>query len=345
MELDRKIGLFSDIHLGLEQDSEKWHNIVLNFAKWASEIYYKKGIKQILIPGDIFHNRREISVNTLSVAKQFFDYFKKFDVFISTGNHCCFLKNDSVINSISILDGWNNIKIFDKDPVILTYKDKKISMVPWGVQFDQIPETDICIGHFEISSFYMNTYKVCEHGMQSSDLFKKSKTIVSGHFHKKDHRKYENGEIVYLGSPYQQNFGDTMDERGIYIYDIDNNEFEFIENDISPKYFKLSVSKILSNSDDIKNKIENNHVSLVVDCDIDYENLNLLSSKLQKHSPVNFRIDYQDVETKNDTKIVEKNLEFVNILDDMEFYINNIDIKNKKEVLEYIKEIYTLKNT
>jgi DNA repair exonuclease SbcCD nuclease subunit len=342
---NNKVGLFTDIHIGLFQDSPVWHDIVLNFAKWSANEFLNKGIDDIIICGDIFHNRSEISVATLDIAKRFFDYFKDFQIYILAGNHDSYFKDNSTVNSISIFDGWNNIKIVDKEPKQIKLKDKTAALVPWGTTYQDIPNSDIIFGHFEISSFYMNTYKVCEHGMQSSDLFKKSKTIVSGHFHKKDHRKYENGEIVYLGSPYQQNFGDTMDERGIYIYDIDNNEFEFIQNDISPKYFKLSVSKILSNSDDIKNKIENNHVSLVVDCEIDYENLNLLSSKLQKHSPVNFRIDYQDVETKNDTKIVEKNLEFVNILDDMEFYINNIDIKNKKEVLEYIKEIYTIKNT
>ena len=344
MELDKKIGLFSDIHLGLGQDSELWHNICLNFAKWASKVYLERGINQILIPGDIFHNRNEISVNTLSVAKKFFDYFKDFQIFISTGNHCCFFKNNSTINSISILDGWNNIKIFDKEPVILTHKNKKISMIPWGVPFDQIPETDICIGHFEIVSFYMNTYKVCDHGMTSNDLFKKAKTIVSGHFHKKDHRKYDNGEIVYLGSPYQQNFGDTLDERGIYIYDIENNDFEFIENDISPKYYKLSVDKLLKEEQKLETlNIKNNHISLTVDSNIDSEQVLLLSSNVQKYLPVNFRIDYAEPDLKINKEKVENELNLVNIINDIETYVDSIDIKNKKEVKEYIKQIYNLK--
>jgi hypothetical protein len=39
---------------------------------------------------------------------------------------------------------------------------------------------------------------------------------------------------------------------------------------------------------------------------------------------------------------VEKKLEYVNIMDDIESYINNIDIKNKKELTDYIKEIYSI---
>lgn len=342
MKLDKKIGLFSDIHLGLGQGSDQWHNISLNFAKWASEVFKNKGIEQILIPGDIFHNRSEIGVNTISVAKQFFDYFKDFKLFISTGNHCCYFKNNSTINSISILDGWSNIKIFDKTPAILSYKDKKISMIPWGIEYDQIPESDICIGHFEISSFYMNSYKVCEHGMESKQLFKKAPLIVSGHFHKKDDRKYDKGRIVYLGSPYQHNFGDTGDSRGIYILNLDNNEFEFIENNTSPKHIKLSLKDLDKKTNSIDKIVKNNIVSLVVDAEIDQEKLAVYIANLQKISPISFRTDYLDNST--DINKIDDSEEFNsgNLLKDIEDFVNNLTIENKKEVIEYLTESYNL---
>ena len=70
------IGLFSDIHIGLGQDSSVWHKNILEFAHWVSDVYTNKGISEIIIPGDIFHNRNEISVNTLAMAKEFFEIFK-----------------------------------------------------------------------------------------------------------------------------------------------------------------------------------------------------------------------------------------------------------------------------
>jgi DNA repair exonuclease SbcCD nuclease subunit len=294
----KKIGCFSDIHIGLGQDSKQWHDIALNFAKWASEKYTELGIDEIIIPGDIFHNRSEIGVATLAVAKEFFDYFKDFTVYISSGNHDCFYKNNSTVNSISILDGWGNINIIDKESETIKTPYKDIIMVPWGVEYDQIPKTDgIIFGHFEISSFYMNSYKVCEHGMESKQLFKKASLIVSGHFHKKDDRKYDKGRIVYLGSPYQHNFGDAGDSRGIYILDLENSEFEFIENNISPKHLKLSTKAFVENpysieSELLKNQLKNNIVSLVVDTDIDQEELALLTSKLHTISPLSIRTDY-----------------------------------------------------
>ena len=114
-----KIGCFSDVHIGLYQDSSAWHNISLNFAEWASKKYLDAGINDIIILGDVFHNRTEISVSTLDVAKKFFDYFKDFNVYILAGNHDSFYKDNSKVNSISIFDGWNNIKIVDKEPLLL----------------------------------------------------------------------------------------------------------------------------------------------------------------------------------------------------------------------------------
>ena len=89
--------------------------------------------------------------------------------------------------------------------------------------------------HLDINSFHMNSYKVCEHGFSYKDLFKYAPMIVSGHFHKKDHRYYDdNKQIVYLGSAFQHNFGDIFDQRGIYVFDLKDNSFEFIENTLPP---------------------------------------------------------------------------------------------------------------
>ena len=340
----KKIGIFSDIHLGLGQDSKQWHNIALDFAKWASSEYEKHGINDILIPGDIFHNRNEIGVTTLALAKEFFDHFKDFNIYISSGNHDCFYKDNSSVNSISILDGWNNIHVIDKDPIRIKTQYEDIVMVPWGTEYENIPETKgVLFGHFEISSFYMNSYKVCDHGLESKQLFKKSPYIISGHFHKKDHRKYDKGDILYVGSPYQHNFGDAGDPRGIYIFDLSDNTFNFIENNISPKHIKVSTKAILKNNVDIDlYYLENNIVSLVIDTDINQDDLANLTSKINTKTPLSFRTDYLQDNTSDLLSDDTKDFDSGNILKDIEEYVNSLDIENKKEVVEYLTETYNL---
>lgn len=338
-----KIGCFSDIHIGLYQDNPIWHNISLNFAKWASEKYLKSGINDIIILGDIFHNRTEISVTTLDVAKKFFDYFKDFNVYILAGNHDSFYKDNSKINSISIFDGWNNIKVIDKEPFLLKIANKQTLLVPWGTSYDDITICDIVFGHFEIVSFYMNSYKVCEHGFTSENLFKKAKVIMSGHFHKKDHRTYDSGEIIYLGSPYQQNYGDALDERGIYIYDVNENKLSFIQNDISPQHKKISIKKILAGEIDteyLKQNITKNHVSLVIDAKIDEEKVILLKGKLQKLEPETLRTEFLDTKSAEQLNSNLTDIESVDLMKDIENYVMSLDIKDKKEVVSYVKEIY-----
>jgi DNA repair exonuclease SbcCD nuclease subunit len=335
MILDNKIGCFSDIHLGLGQGSTEWHEIALNFSKWAAETFRKNGIQDIIIPGDIFHNRSHISVETLSIAKKFFDNFSGFNVYISTGNHDCFLKDTSEINSISILNGWNNINIVENSPKIFkTENGKTVCLVPWGSTINDIPTCDIMFGHFEISSFRMNSYKICEHGFSYKDLFKKAPFVISGHFHTKDDRKYEHGRIVYLGSPYQQNFGDVLDSRGIYVLDLIENDMKFIENDISPKHYKIKI-----NEDVDENVIKNNFISLIIDNNIDNEEIIKFKGKLLNLNPKNIKIQYQESEINdNDTKTQE--LDNLDLMKNIEDYIENLKLENKKEVVDYIKTMY-----
>jgi len=339
----KEIGIFSDIHIGLGQDSSSWHKIVLDFSKWVRDTYTDLGINDIIIPGDIFHNRSEISVNTLSVAKEFFDNLKDFRIFISAGNHDCYYKDRSDINSISLFKGWNNIVVVDKDPIVIEAKGKKLSLIPWGVDVENIPKADICFGHFEIQTFKMNTYKVCDHGLDSASLLDKSPLVFSGHFHTRDDRNYKKGRIVYVGSPYQQNFGDVDQVRGIYTYNIESNDLKFIENTISPKHIKVYLSKLKDKTQDaefLNNNLSKNMVSLVIDDEIDHEKVLALSTKLQTFNPTYFRTEYKQIDSDslNNSGNIDYNV--VDIEKNIEDFVNTMDIDHKEEVINYLNSIY-----
>jgi DNA repair exonuclease SbcCD nuclease subunit len=337
-----KVGLFSDIHIGLSQDNPMWHDVILDFGKWASKKYEELGITEIIIPGDIFHNRSEISVKTLDIAKKFFDCFKEFDLYISVGNHDVYKKNSSDIHSLQLLSEWKNITIVDLLPVVYkTPSGKKISLIPWATELENIPESDICFGHFDIQSFYMNGYKICEHGFESKNLFSKSKYIISGHFHKKDFREYNDGNILYIGSPYQQNFGDMGDERGIYVFDIEKETFNFYENTISPKHIKLKISEIVDKKikiDDIKKIVPNNIVCIIIDKELTPDVYSILFSKIQNLSPIFLKTEH--FEFQNQDLEISEDIEISDISKTMEDYIESMDIKNKTELKAYLLDIY-----
>lgn len=339
----KRIGVFSDIHIGLGQDSSMWHENVLSFAKWVKDLYSSKGINDIIIPGDVFHNRNEISVNTLNIAKEFFSILKDFRIFISTGNHDCYYKDRSDVNSISMFGGWDNIIVIDKKPLIINSNNKTISLIPWGTELKDIPESNICFGHFEIKSFHMNSYKVCDHGFESLSLLDKSPFVLSGHFHKREMRKYDKGNILYVGSPYQQNFGDVDDSRGVYILDIDSEEIEFIENNITPKHIRVYLEKLLNGEQSsafLKENVPNNIVSFVIDENIPSEKLTLISSKLQNLNPKFFRIDYK-LKQDQDSENSPNEYSAVNIINSIENFVETLEVQHKPEIINYLTQLYT----
>jgi DNA repair exonuclease SbcCD nuclease subunit len=336
---NKKIGLFSDIHIGLGGDFKTHYETALKFSEWSSNIFLNKGVTDIFILGDVFHNRNEISVETLSVANKFFESFKDFRLFISTGNHDCFLKNKSDINSISILNGRSNINVYDNNIGIFNYKNKKLSLIPWGIEINDIPNSDYMMGHFEIKTFNMNSYKMCDHGLTSDSLLNKSPYILSGHFHSKQHREYKRGKISYIGSPYQQNFGDCNEKRGIHILDLEDSNLEFIENEISPKFFKLKISEYKKNIKNYTDVIKNNIISLIIDEKIEPEDIISTKELIYKTEPKTIRIDYENIENNYADN---NNIDYdsSNIVKSIEDFVNTMDVENKELIINYLKELY-----
>jgi metallophosphoesterase superfamily enzyme len=76
-----KVALFSDLHLGLYGNSTEWHEIALNWSDWIITDLKKKKISDIFFLGDFFHNRSEISVQTIHVASELIAKFKNFNMF------------------------------------------------------------------------------------------------------------------------------------------------------------------------------------------------------------------------------------------------------------------------
>ena len=69
---NNKVLFFSDLHLGVHQDSQTWHKICLDLADWIDGVMKENKLDTIFFAGDVFHDRHEIGVNTLHTAKKFF---------------------------------------------------------------------------------------------------------------------------------------------------------------------------------------------------------------------------------------------------------------------------------
>ncbi len=343
-----KIACISDIHLGVHQNSQTWHRIAIDFAKWFDQELKLRGIKDIIIAGDIFHNRHEIGVNTIHCAYEFFNILKKYNIIAITGNHDCYYKDKSDVNSISILNGYKNVTIYNE---LQTHNinEKVFAFCPWGVEINKVPPCDVLIGHFEIQNFKMNAYKVCDHGIESEDLLDKAKLIISGHFHCRDHRKYTNNRsILYLGSPHELDFGDRDQIKGFTILDTNDLSVELIENNVTPKHKKIKISDLLDNKinlENISSELQNNFVSLCIDRNVNEQILNVVLSKFNQYNPKHIRTDFNIFESVQ-LSATELNEVSIDIDTALHEFVNLLDTAvSKKDILDKCIELYKISQT
>lgn len=340
-----KVAIFSDIHLGVHQNNDFWLGVANKWSDWFIKELKEKGINDIIFCGDFFHYRDEISVKTLNFAKDFLDKFKDFKIIMITGNHDAWYKDNSEINSLSIFKGYKNITIYDKLTTI-DYKGKNFTFCPWGSKIEDIPESDIIFGHFELENFKMNAYKICDHGDDPDVLVEKASKVFTGHFHTRDEKHFnkQNCSIIYTGNPFEMDFGDSMQKKGYYILNVDDLSHEFFINEITPCHIKIVLSKLIKVTDVEKTFstiLPGNIIKLVIDKNINSDHLDLLVTKMSSYKPLELRIDY-DV-NYNKLKIEgekDYDLSGVDIKQAIEEFVNLLDIENKRDVVNYTQSLF-----
>lgn len=342
---NNKVLFFSDLHLGVHQNSNVWHTICLNLAEWIDDVMKKNKLDTIFFAGDVFHDRHEIGVNTLHVAKKFFNKLSNYKIHLVPGNHDAFLSSTVEVNSVEILQN-ENVFVYTR-PTTIEVGDKLVTFCPWKTSVADLTPVDMLVGHFEIVNFKMNATKICDHGDNSTDLLQKAKAIVTGHFHFREHRKYEDKYVLYLGSPYEMDFGDRGQSKGVSIIDFDDlSNVQFVENNTTPKHYRLKISELVQKKyQNLPSLVVDNIISLYVDSKIDTLTLDLLIKKLTQYGPLQFRTEFNILDNAQiDTKEVKKFS--IDIETAFEEFVEHVETRaTKKEVLDKCLELYKICQT
>jgi DNA repair exonuclease SbcCD nuclease subunit len=341
---NKKICCFSDVHIGVHQNNVFWYNVAQKFFTWVAQELRSRQIEDIIICGDLFHYRDEISVHTIHLASQLLAELKDFNIIMLVGNHDAYYKDRSDVNSLTPFAGWPNIRVISQPTSSFNF-NRELSFIPWGTDPKLLPDSEVMFGHFEIETFKMNSHKICERGIKASQLLDKAKLVISGHFHLKDERKYAEGTILYLGSPYQMDFGDVESQKGIHILDLNTLKYEFVENNNYPKHKKILLSDLIKEegfTNKVKDEFKDNIVKFIVDKNITADEIDLLLEKLSTLNPLSINVDYavnfNKFSVQNDPNC---DLSGVNIPKAIEEFVNMLDdINNKQEIIDYTTELF-----
>lgn len=222
---------------GMRGDSLDFHR---HAQKFYDNVFFpyliENKIDRVYQLGDLFDRRKFINFNSLyQCRKYFFDKLRDNNIKLFTllGNHDIAYKNTLEVNSSQLLlNEYKNVFVIDK-PDVEVLDGVAIDIIPWICDdnqkevFDYIEQSkaQICFGHFEIDGFEMDRGNVYHGGLDKSKLSKYD-VVLSGHFH----HKSDDGQIFYVGTPYEITWSDYNDPRGFHIFDTKTRELEFILN-------------------------------------------------------------------------------------------------------------------
>jgi DNA repair exonuclease SbcCD nuclease subunit len=262
------------------------------------------------------------------------------------GNHDVAYKNTLEVNSPNLLlKGYDNIKIYDEFETV-DFDGIKVDVVPWICDeneadiFAKIKDSkaQICFGHFEISGFEMDKGNVCDVGIDKQALSKYD-IVLTGHFH----HKSNDGNITYVGTPYEMTWADFNDTKGFHIFDTDTRELEFVKNPFS-MFHKIPYDDGQSDFESWKQydfgSLKDTYIKVVV--------LNKQNPYLFDHVIDNFYKagvadlaiveDFSDVLINDDQELIDQAEDTMTILSK---YIDNLPLDVEPEKLKSImRELY-----
>ena len=231
-----KIALINDTHWGARNDSPAFIDY---FNRFYNEIFFpylqQNNINTIVHLGDVVDRRKFINHNTAHNFKlNFWDKIDllNIDTHVIIGNHDTYYKNTNEINALQNLNISFNTKVYTSCETV-NFDGLDILFIPWicdANMEDSLHNIDkstaqIVMGHLEIKGFEMHKGHLNEQGLDK-DLFKRFEKVISGHFHKKS----DDGQVYYLGCPYQIMWSDYNCPKGFHIFDTATRELTRVPN-------------------------------------------------------------------------------------------------------------------
>jgi DNA repair exonuclease SbcCD nuclease subunit len=263
------------------------------------------------------------------------------------GNHDIFFKNTNDVNSLQeLVDGrFKKIHLYAEAQEV-NFDGLPILFMPWInsqnyiYAMGMIDETkaDICMGHLDINGFAMNKGQiVAENGMDKSE-FKKFDTVMSGHFHHKN----DDGQIYYLGTPYEIYWNDYDDPKGFHVFDTETRELERIVNPLTifDKIYYDDTKTDYSTVD--VEKYSNKYIKLIVVNKKDLYGFDAFVDKLLKIDTYEVKIieDFSDLDASTVSDDIVNNSE--DTLTILNKYVDELDVTlDKNRLKNTMKSLYT----
>lgn len=322
----KRIFLLSDTHLGVRANSLEWLANIRDYFKNCYIPYLKANVQEgdiICFLGDFFDNRQLLDINVLNVGVDIIiDIAQIFPVYMMTGNHDIYKKYDTDVNSIIAFKHIPNVTIFEK-PLVMTNGVSKVLVIPWvgdkekEESYVRANKCEYVFAHTTIAGFRFDNDRPILATATDFSKFKNIKRLFSGHIHKRQ----EQGNLVYIGSPYHTKRSDINNSKGMYVFDPAKNHYEFTKNDYSPIFQKILLTHLLEFSLETTSNLLNNNYTDIIVAD---KHIHLFN--LTKFVDILKNCKYKKIEAVNEKKRLDEELP--------DYMTDGVDIKDILTLLE-----------
>ena len=251
----------ADVHIRLNKRHDEYRAV---FDKFYSAIDKSPKTTAVMLGGDIFHSKSDLSPECVQLGSDFFKSCADIrPTIIIPGNHDATLSNKNRLDSLTpIVDALNHQNLF----YLKTTGLYGFGNILWNNMcvFDA-PEHYI-LGK-DIPDVYRNKYKylialfhgavdmaALDSGYSISNpaimppLFDNHHMAMLGDIHKQQNMQELDVDankpcVHYVGSMIQQNHGETLKKHGYSMWDLSTSMYEFHELDNEFGYFTVEVHK------------------------------------------------------------------------------------------------------
>jgi len=249
-----KVVLISDIHIRLFKRLDEYSE---QFDK-VYKILTKESPQYIVLGGDIFHNKNNLSPEAISLTSSFFRNLSNLceKLIIIPGNHDLLTNNQDRMDSITpIVDSLNmenlcylkNSECYDiGDYVWCLWSQIEHNTRPKNLEnsLKNNPKKHIGLYHGVISGMLTDIGFSFEGGMRS-DEFDGMWYTLCGDIHKRQiFYTSEKRPIIMVGSLIQQDFGESADRHGMCVVDLEKDEYSFIDLDSDYGFYTFRINSI-----------------------------------------------------------------------------------------------------
>ncbi|KAL6073890.1 ABC transporter AbcH.3 [Balamuthia mandrillaris] len=207
---------------------------------------------EVVFLGDFFHHRNVVMVPHIDILMREFQlwYEQGVRAVFIPGNHDQ-VSLDGKVHALSLLSAFPNIRVATEP---LLDREDRVAFLPWREEAesqtrlfkmlreeqekcDQRPWT--IFAHAEVGGSVSNGGHLVKGRVNRTDIEAVSRACYLGHFHK---RQQIGDRIWYLGSPFQQNFGEAGQPKGVAVISLDRVEPQFVDWDDMPRHHIINYT-------------------------------------------------------------------------------------------------------